>query len=171
VITILKVIIVYNILEWGRTASSGWSERGLELETLHRWNRSTGTAVGTRVDTRVGTHTHRERERARECVCVIYPVPSRTICRMLGRPCGARPRNLCDASAKSSTALTVLAREMVSGLPLSPCFEPPSRLGTLLNASPTSLRNSLRSSLNLGQSTSTWMTVSCAPHTHRSSSL
>jgi hypothetical protein len=46
---------------------------------------------------------------------------------LLGCPRGARPQNLCDASAKSSTALTILACEKVSGLPLSPCFEPPKQ--------------------------------------------
>jgi hypothetical protein len=41
--------------------------------------------------------------------------------------------NLCDASAKSSTVLTVLARDTMSGLPLLPLVEPLSRLDTLLN--------------------------------------
>ncbi|KAJ5865192.1 uncharacterized protein N7529_007108 [Penicillium soppii] len=71
--------------------------------------------------------------------------------------------NRYGASAKSSTALTVLARETMSGLPLLPSIEPPSRLDTLLNASPASLLNSLRMSLRFGQFTSSWVTVSCAP--------
>jgi hypothetical protein len=74
--------------------------------------------------------------------------------------------NLCDASPESSTALTVLARETMSGLSLLPSAEPPSRLDTLLNTSSTSILSFRRIFLRFGQSTSTCVTVSCAPHTH-----
>ncbi|KAH1523424.1 hypothetical protein KXX21_009246 [Aspergillus fumigatus] len=76
----------------------------------------------------------------------------------------------CETQLRDHPAATVLARETVSGLPFLPLVEPPSRLEALLNASPTSLRNFLRISLKFGQSTNTWVTVSCAPHAHLSSS-
>ncbi|KAJ5206915.1 hypothetical protein N7491_002454 [Penicillium cf. griseofulvum] len=56
---------------------------------------------------------------------------------------------------------------MASGLPFSPLFEPLSRLGTLLKASPDFLLNPARSSRSLGQLINTWETVSCAPHNQK----
>ena len=94
------------------------------------------------------------------------PIVAQVPFKLLGCPHGARLWNRSDAPAKSRTALTVPARETVSGLPLSPSVEPPSRLDTLLNACPTLLLSFRRISLRFGQSTSTWVTVSCAPHTH-----
>lgn len=74
---------------------------------------------------------------------------------VIGCPQSARLLNRCDASAKSRTALIFLARETVSGLPLSSSVEPPSRLDTLLNASPifTPFLNFRRISLRFEQST------------------
>jgi hypothetical protein len=83
------------------------------------------------------------------------PVVAQVPFKLLGCPYGARLLNRYDASAKSRTALTVLARETVSGLPLSPLVKPPSRLDTLLNASPTLFLSFRRVSLRFGQSTST----------------
>ena len=54
------------------------------------------------------------------------PIVAQVPFKLLGCPHGARLLNLCDASAKSSTALTVLARDTMSGLPLLPSVEPPS---------------------------------------------
>lgn len=76
------------------------------------------------------------------------PIVAQLPLMFLGSPHGARLLNFCDASAKSSKALAVLASD------------------TLLNASPASLLNLRRTSLTFGQSTSTWVTISCAPHTH-----
>ena len=80
-------------------------------------------------------------------------------------PHGARLRNRCDASAKSRTASTVLARGAV-------LFSrgPPRRAGMLLNASPTFSRSSRRRCLSSGQSRRTWITLSRPPQTHWSSS-
>lgn len=63
----------------------------------------------------------------------------------------------CNTPAKSNTAQTVFA-----GLPLSPSFEPPSRLDTLLSVSLTFFLSSARSSHSFGQSISTCATVSRA---------
>lgn len=47
---------------------------------------------------------------------------------------------------------------------------PPSRLDSLLNASPTSFLSYFLNPASSRQSTRTWVTVSCAPQTHWSSS-
>lgn len=73
-------------------------------------------------------------------------------------PHGARLRKRCDASAKSRTASTVLAREAV---PLSP--DPPNKVVMLLNASLTFPRSSRRRSLSDGQSSRTCITLSRPP--------
>jgi hypothetical protein len=53
-------------------------------------------------------------------------------------------------------------------LPSLPCIPPPSISEILLNALPIFLRSIFRRSFSLGQSTSTWTTVSLAPHSHLS---
>lgn len=53
-------------------------------------------------------------------------------------------------------------------LPSLPCIFPPSISEMLLNPLPIFLRSMFRRSFSLGQSTSTWTTVSFAPHSHLS---
>jgi hypothetical protein len=82
---------------------------------------------------------------------------------------GPRLRNLSDASAKSSTAPRMLLSCAASfNLPSLPCVPPPSISEMLLNALPIFLRSIFRRSFSLGQSTSTWTTVSLARHSHLS---
>jgi hypothetical protein len=83
---------------------------------------------------------------------------------------GTRLRNRWDASAKSKTASTVLARGALSGPPLLPSPDPPTSVEMQLNASPTFSRSSRRNSLSAGQSSRTCITLSRSPQTHRSSS-
>lgn len=63
----------------------------------------------------------------------------------------ARDFGVAVKPVKSKMALFVLTRELVSGLPFLPSLGPPSRLDMQLNASPNSLLNPLRNSVNLGQ--------------------
>jgi hypothetical protein len=72
-------------------------------------------------------------------------------------PHGTRLRGRCDASAKSKTASTVLAHEVLSILPLPSSPGSPNRIETLLNSSPTLLRGSFLRLPNRGQSINTWL--------------
>ena len=99
------------------------------------------------------------------CLVGAYDVP-------LGAVAGARDLNRWDMSANSRIAFkTSRLKPPLPALPCSFWGCPPSMDVMLLNASPTLSRNCRLAVFKQEQSTTTCITVSAAPHTHRSSSV